>query len=157
MNDTTAEGSPIREALEREHQVVDRGIEEFRAAPGDDTLPLLRTALVALRRHIWLEEELLFPPLREAGLFGPVMVMLLEHGEIWRAMDEMEGALADGDTERQQTSCTTLLQLLDQHNRKEEPIVYPQADVALSEDARAQLEDFIAHEQLPTGWVCQRA
>ena len=47
-------------------------------------------AIAALRRNIYLEEELLFPPLREAGMLGPVMVMLLEHGQMWHLMDELE-------------------------------------------------------------------
>lgn len=51
-------------ALEREHHEIDAGIAAFTAAPGD-WQPLAR-AIRALRRHIYLEEEFLFPLLREA-------------------------------------------------------------------------------------------
>ena len=51
-----------------------------------DTAPVVR-AMESLRRHIFLEEQLLFPPLREAGMIAPVLVMLREHGEIWQSLD----------------------------------------------------------------------
>ena len=52
-------------ALEQEHQEIDAGISTFTASPGDPQ-PLTR-AIRALRRHIYLEEEFLFPLLGEAG------------------------------------------------------------------------------------------
>ena len=63
----------LAEALEREHHEIDAGIEEFlarRARRGDQRAPL-RRALAALRRHIYLEEEFVFPPLDDAGLVAP--------------------------------------------------------------------------------------
>jgi hemerythrin HHE cation binding domain-containing protein len=51
-------------ALEREHHEIDAGIAAFTAAPGDRQ-PLARV-IRALRRHIYREEEFLFPLLREA-------------------------------------------------------------------------------------------
>ncbi|HET7682296.1 MAG TPA: hemerythrin domain-containing protein [Marmoricola sp.] len=146
-------------ALEREHREIDGGIEAFVAGTGGAAAAVehLRTALAALRRHIYLEEEFLFPPLRAAGLLGPIMVMLLEHGELWRTMDGLEQSLVDGDPDVQRATCTALLAALENHNGKEEQILYSQADTVLSEDASAELRDFMANEELPAGWVCQRA
>src|SRR5579884_3347854 len=82
-------------ALEREHREIDRGIEAFLAARAEDraeTKPLTE-AIAALRRHIFLEEEFLFPPLREAGMVAPVFVMLREHGEIWDTIDTLQAQL----------------------------------------------------------------
>jgi hypothetical protein len=69
-------------ALEREHREVDEGIEAFADGPPAgqrDRKPLIR-AIHALRRHIYLEEVFLSPPLRAAGLVAPVLVMLREYG-----------------------------------------------------------------------------
>lgn len=153
-----AAAETLREALEREHHQIDRGIEEFLAAGGDGAGPDgLRTAMVALRRHIYLEEELLFPPLQAAGLFAPVLVMLNEHGELWRTMDALEDQLTAGAApEGLHESAAALLAQLDAHNTKEEPIIYGEADVVLSVDATAELHDFLAHEALPPGWTCAR-
>src|SRR5215472_14631906 len=77
-------------ALEHEHHEIDEGIAAFTAAPGDRQ-PLAH-AIRALRRHIYLEEEFLFPMLYQAqpGVAAPVFVMLREHGQIWTLMDSLE-------------------------------------------------------------------
>lgn len=146
----------VREALEREHRAIDGDIEDFAAHPSvPESRTRLGEALTALRRHIWLEEEFLFPPLRAAGLMAPVFVMLSEHRQLWATMERLEQQVAEGRPSPElRDIATTLLAQLDRHNSKEEPILYSQADVVLSEEARAELEDFIAHEELPPGWTC---
>jgi DNA-binding transcriptional ArsR family regulator len=69
----------LAEALKREHREIDDGIAAFSASPAD-TRPLTR-AIWALRCHIYLEEEFLFPLSGEAepALRAPVFVMLREH------------------------------------------------------------------------------
>lgn len=159
MTETTEEEPSLAAALTREHRDIDAGIEAFVAGldAGEVRTEPLLTALHALRRHIYLEEEFLFPPLRNAGLMMPIMVMLREHGVIWQAMDALTDGLGEEDSAASTTACRELLAILDQHNTKEEPIIYPQGDVALGEDARAELIDFLRHEDLPDGWVCQQA
>ena len=68
--------SSLAVALEREHHQIDGGVAAFAAAPGDRQS--LARAIGALRRHIYLVEEFLFPLLCEAepGLAAPVFVML---------------------------------------------------------------------------------
>lgn len=146
-------------ALEREHREIDGGIESFTAsleAGGNDTDPLVR-AMAGLRRHIYLEEEFLFPPLREAGMMMPIMVMLREHGELWNTMDGVETLLAeDTEPEAMLKSCRELLAQLDKHNSKEEPIIYTQADTVLTATASAELSAFLEAGRMPTGWVCAK-
>ena len=139
--------------LEREHRAIDEGIEAFTASGGQDTGPLKRS-LDALRRHIYLEEEFLFPPLREGGLMAPIFVMLREHGDLWRAMDRLE---AEPGGDAGQDAARELLALLEQHNSKEEPIIYPQGDAVLSDQAKAELHEFIDNGRMPPGWVCAQA
>lgn len=147
-------------ALEREHREIDGGIEAFTsgATDGDYDDAALLGALSALRRHIYLEEVFLFPPLRDAGLMMPIMVMEREHGELWQLMDTVQAAHDGGAKPAELVpTCQELLALLDRHNSKEEPIIYPQADVALDEQANSQLQEFIASGTMPPGWVCNRA
>ena len=154
------ESETLGAALEREHREIDGGIEAFiEGLPEgkDQTEPLLRS-VNGLRRHIYLEEEFLFPPLREAGMMVPLFVMLRQHGELWQAMDAL-GTLLDAhsDSDALEASCRALLELLDQHNSKEEPIIYPQADRVLTADASAELGAFLEAGTMPDGWICAKA
>lgn len=150
----------LADALEREHHDIDEGIDAYAAGPvraERDPAPL-RRAIHALRRHIYLEEEFLFPPLRAAGLVPPVFVMLREHGQIWTILDEVERSLAtDSDVRATLTLCHQLTVALQHHNLKEERILYPQADEVLTGPADEQLRAFIESGRLPEGWVCQKA
>lgn len=159
-------------ALTSEHHDIDAGIEAFVAhldTPAHDggglrAAPLL-TAMQALRRHIHLEEVFLFPSIQDAGMAMPVLVMLREHGQLWRAMDDLHELLADPSTDRGDPAsraqvlarCRELLALLDRHNSKEEPIIYSHAGSALADDASAELAAFLESGRTPDGWTCQQA
>lgn len=147
-------------ALEREHREIDAGIETFSTSPvshGRDRRPLIR-AIRALRRHIYLEEEFLFPPLHEAGLVAPVIVMLREHAQIWWTLDLLERELAAGAVEDTELKlCHQLAVQLQHHNLKEEKVLYPQADNVLAAPATAHLRAFLDSGRLPDRWVCHKA
>ena len=147
-------------ALEREHREIGEGIAAFLAGQHErrgGTEQLTR-AITALRRHIFLEEEFLFPPLRDAGLVAPVFVMLREHGEIWDTIDALQARLAtDAIGVASSEICEQLLEQLERHNAKEEPILYPQADDVLTTSASASLEAFLAVGEMPAGWICAQA
>lgn len=154
----------LEAALTREHREIDAGIEEFVSAAdaGEVRAEPLTRAMDALRRHIYLEETILFPPLRTAGLMMPVMVMLREHGALWDAMAAIDTAL--GDTASNDAApktlldqCRQLLALLDEHNTKEEPILYPRADLDLDEASHDDLADFLYSGTTPEGWSCEKA
>lgn len=144
-------------ALEREHHEIDHGVEAFDAG-GAEAVPALQAAIAALRRHIYLEEEFLFPPM-EAELAIPMSVMLREHGELWRTLDALEAQLAEAGGEQQEAAitCRMLLAQLAQHNMKEEPIFYTRADASLGPQAASELTSFLETGEMPAGWVCQRA
>lgn len=146
-------------ALEREHHEIDEWIEGFDSGRLDDRerVESLRRAIGALRRHIYLEEEFLFPPM-EADLAIPTMVMLREHGEIWRRLDAIEATLdGDGSEDSLTPACRELLVLLAAHNGKEEPIFYGAADATLSAAENAELKELIDSGRMPEGWVCRQA
>ena len=145
-------------ALEREHHEIDAGIEAATAQPpGPEGIQSLRAAMTALRRHIYLEEEFLFPPLKTAGLMIQIFAMLRQHGDLWRAMAALEGQLGDDSApEVVLASCRDLLAQLDKHNTIEEPVIYPQADTVLSAPASAELVAFLAGGRMPKGWTCAK-
>lgn len=146
-------------ALEHEHHEIDDGIARFAAAPpADRDRAALTRAVHALRRHIYLEEEFLFPPLREAGPMAPVLVMLREHGQMWATLDELEHELAVGAHDGPALAlCHRLTVQLQHHNLKEERILYPEADAALTAPASAHLREFLDAGALPDGWTCRQA
>lgn len=150
-------------ALEHEHREIDAGIDAFRAASAesergpDGAVSSLQRAIDALRRHIYLEEELLFPAM-QAELAIPIGVMLREHGEIWRTLDDLQAKLTESnDRTRALSTCEELAEQLDRHNAKEEPIFYTQADEILGTEAAAELKTFLDTSRLPAGWTCRKA
>ena len=145
--------------LEREHHQIDGGVEAFVAAKdGEDRTSELLGAIQALRRHIYLEEAMVFPSLRAAGMVAPVFVMLREHGEIWRVLDELEAGVAAGAERGALLAlCAQLAEGLDSHNMKEEQILYPRTDGVMTAEATAELRTFFDSGELPAGWTCANA
>lgn len=145
-------------ALEREHREIDAGLESLtREGESPDVEGALR-AIAALRRHIYLEEEFLFPPLSGGNLVAPLFVMLREHGELWRTLDELEAALrAAAEPAALRECCHRLGVQLLHHNVKEERVVYPAADESLPPDVAARLQELLETGALPDGWSCARA
>lgn len=142
-------------ALEREHREIDDGLAAFAAAPGDRRP--LAYAIGALRRHIYLEEEILFPLLYQAqpALGAPLFVMLREHAQMWTLLDSLEREL-----EADATGLARIRQLRSQllhHNIKEEQILYPRADEVLPPEGAGRLRAFLDSGESPQGWVCFKA
>jgi iron-sulfur cluster repair protein YtfE (RIC family) len=147
-------------ALEHEHREIDASLEQFSEGlnHGEWRTGPLSAGALALRRHIYLEEEFLFPALRAAGFMAPVFVMLREHGQIWTRLDDIERAAVEAaDPGAAQQTYRELAALLEAHNVKEEQILYPQADSVLEPAAHQRLSEFLERGQLPDGWVCEGA
>lgn len=144
----------LAKALEREHHEIDAGIAAFTASPGDRQ-PLTR-AIRALRRHIYLEEEFLFPLLcrAEPGLAAPALVMLREHAQIWAILESLEHA---PDTSAGLALSKRLTSHLLHHNLKEERVLYPRSDAILPTAAVDRLRAFLGSGDLPEGWVCLKS
>lgn len=150
----------LASALEREHQQIDQGIESFtsRSTAGDALS--LSGAIQALRRHIYLEEEFLFPPLREGApkLSGTVLLMLREHGQLWDVLDQLEReVITDRNGEAALRLCGQLVGQLSPHHLTEEQLLYAQADDLLARPAEVRLRGFLAYARLPEGWACEEA
>ncbi|THF58082.1 hemerythrin domain-containing protein [Pseudothauera rhizosphaerae] len=101
----------------------------------------------ALNTHFGAEEAILFPRFEQAtGMtHGPTMVMREEHRELRAALARLQQAIAERDMDEYAGEAETLLIMLQQHNMKEENILYPMCDRHL----QAQREDLalaIGHE-----------
>lgn len=96
----------------------------------------------ALLRHFRMEEETLFPAFEAASgqAFGPTAVMRLEHEQMRNLLNGMARALVDRDRQAYLGIAETLLVLMQQHNFKEERVLYPMSDGVLGGDTEALLE-----------------
>lgn len=102
----------------------------------------LETFAAGLEAHFQAEENELFPRFEAATgtTHGPTRVMRGEHAEMRAAVEQMRAALARRDPEGFAGEAETLLILMQQHNMKEENILYPMCDMHLGEQ-RSTLVD----------------
>ena len=98
--------------------------------------------------HHGKEEELLFPALENAGVSnkgGPIEVLLHEHQQGREYVQTMKAALAQytkGDrtvVNEFVNSAKEYINLLNQHIDKENDVLFPLAEIHLSEQAQAKL------------------
>ncbi|BBZ23225.1 hemerythrin domain-containing protein [Mycolicibacter hiberniae] len=150
----------LSSTLAREHLLIDRGIRDFldRLADGTVDAAGLSAALAVLRRHIYLEEQLLFPPISQGAHRMAVFGMIRGHGEIWRAMHALEELVQVGAGHTTLHGVShRLLELLAAHHLVEERVIYAAADTGLAPDQAAELTEFLAGGQMPDGWICAKA
>ena len=88
----------------------------------------------AMQVHFAMEEEVLFPAFEQAtgSSAGPTAVMRGEHLQMRDIFDELRDALDRNDAADFAGVADTLNIMLQQHNMKEEGILYPMADRMLS-------------------------
>jgi len=91
----------------------------------------------AMERHFTMEEGVLFPAFEQrTGMTGgPTQVMRMEHMQMRQLFADMDEAVGEKDKEKYLGLSETLLMVMQQHNSKEEQIVYTMADQALGADA----------------------
>lgn len=136
------ETEPPSVRLSSDHAQLDQRLEEFRATPSaalGRRKELFDEFADELRRHISVEERLLFPVFGEGDPSRRLLVdrMLDEHRRITAVLQRIRGRLdaAAASTEDLETD---LLNVLWAHNAREEGSVYPWLDGHLSADlARA--------------------
>jgi hemerythrin-like domain-containing protein len=90
-----------------------------------------------MEQHLQAEEQLLFPAFEEASGMseGPTSVMRHEHQQMRALFEQMGEALAAQNSDDYLGASETLLILMQQHNAKEEQILYPMLDQMLSPQA----------------------
>lgn len=144
---------PIAEYFAAEHKKIDLLLETLLKIP--QNRPDARHAYAELQRllykHIYCEEELLFPEVEACGLSGPTDVMRFEHGQICSLLSRIWQGL-NKDTLNPTGLIHELRGVLVAHNLKEEGVLYPTADTMM-ESAEALVER--ARNMVPPkGWKC---
>ena len=89
----------------------------------------------ATRSHLDLEEEAVFPQLEAAtgqSGFGPTQMMRLEHRQMRGLLSQIEVAVGSGNIEQVLDLGDTLLMFTQQHNAKEEAVLYPMSEQMLT-------------------------
>lgn len=96
--------------------------------------------------HFEMEEKVLFPAFENAtGMtMGPTQVMRMEHRQMRDVFADMAEAVARHDGDQYLGLSETLLMLMQQHNLKEEQILYRMADEALDAESAALLDSMKA-------------
>jgi iron-sulfur cluster repair protein YtfE (RIC family) len=99
----------------------------------------------ALKRHIRVEEEILFPVFdARVRLVGPTSVMRVEHRRIEALLGALRAALDRAQVDVARQTLAALDAVLVEHDRKEERILYPKTDAALAPDELVALVARIA-------------
>ena len=131
--------SVITDSFSADHHRCDQLLAETERALAARDWPGTASASAALcaamEGHFALEEAMLFPELAEVFRVAanPIEVMAAEHAQMRALFADLQQAVA----ERKRGDCQGLLEtlhfLVQQHNYKEEGVLYPMADGALPE------------------------
>jgi hemerythrin-like domain-containing protein len=91
----------------------------------------------AMEHHFTMEEQALFPAFEEqTGITqGPTMVMRGEHQQMRGLLSQMQDATERQDATECLSTIETLLIMMQQHNMKEEGMLYPMCDQQLGDVA----------------------
>ncbi|UCV27420.1 hemerythrin domain-containing protein [Ferribacterium limneticum] len=136
----------IRSYMTDDHRHCDDLFAEAEQAVGKGNLDLAQATFghfrSAVLAHFNTEEKTLFPTFEaKTGMtMGPTQVMRMEHVQMRALMEESADALKAGNTEDYLGLADTLLIMMQQHNMKEENMLYPMCDQHLTAELPAILE-----------------
>jgi len=133
----------VTEFLQTDHRRLDAIFERFQQAIKQNRWETaskdFRELSTGLKRHIKIEEEILFPVFEEkTGMFngGPTAVMRMEHTEIKDLLDKVLASTDAREASKAVDGYNALILILADHNMKEEHILYPESDSFLTDDER---------------------
>jgi len=127
----------ISRFLTEDHRRCDFLLAACEKAVADGDWPAADTGatgfLDALLHHFSLEEDLLFPAVEQANpaARGPTGVMRMEHAQMRSLLDDLSAAVRVRDRDTCLGVIETLHMIGQQHNAKEEGILYPLSDRAV--------------------------
>jgi len=133
--------------MSRDHQRCDAlfAKAEQKVANGDwaEATEAFEAMRKAIEHHFDMEEVIFFPRFEEAGSMsvGPTQVMRHEHEQMRALFASMAEALAGQDSDGYLGDSETLLILMQQHNAKEEQILYPMLDAHFQSGAEELIEE----------------
>lgn len=141
----------VQSFMGEDHDRLDNTFKQFRNIKDTDknkAMLLFHELKVNLQKHIAWEEEILFPLFEnKTGMYdeGPTAVMRMEHRKIKDLLERIHHNLGKNI----QTSDLEdgLIEVLTEHNNKEESILYPWIDYSVNEKGKE--EAFAKMKNLP--------
>ncbi len=130
----------IRDFMGSDHRVCDDLFASAESAVAqknwDSAQTLFDRFQATMNRHLSREETVLFPAFetRIGNSRGPTEVMRSEHAQMRDLMQGMADAIAANDQNVCLGLSETLNMLMQQHNMKEENMLYPMSDQVLGSD-----------------------
>ena len=99
-----------------------------------------------LLHHFDMEEKVMFPVFEEVtGMTqGPTMVMRMEHSQMRNILDDLKADIEKRDKNHFFGVSESLMMLMQQHNMKEEQMLYAMADMHLGSFVSKVIEDMKA-------------
>ena len=140
----TLDTKSITGVMSNEHSVCDQLFEDGEIAltegRNEAGVKLIRSFISRINHHFEVEEQILFPAFEGVTgmVAGPTSVMRAEHQQIRGLLDQLSEELDAENYEQVFAIGETLNILIQQHNMKEENMLYPMSDAQLGE-ARDEL------------------
>ena len=144
--------SNIKDFMTQDHKDCDEifaQMEDAVASNKDEALEKFEEFTDALTNHFKMEEMVLFPAFEQkTGMTqGPTQVMVMEHEQMRALISKMEDAVEEKDNDKFFGLSETLMILMQQHNMKEEQMLYTMVQEHLGDDA----EHIISRMRTVTG------
>ncbi len=141
----------ISNYMREEHRSCDESFAKAeQAASGGDfesAFSYFEDFMIETLKHFSKEEEILFPVFEEVSgsTQGPTQVMRYEHNQVRELLEQLSNAIKSEDKERFFSVADTLMILLQQHNMKEEQMLYAMCDRLLAPQAKELVEKMKEH------------
>ncbi|MBI4140390.1 hemerythrin domain-containing protein [Candidatus Woesearchaeota archaeon] len=133
----------VLEFMGKDHDRLDGVFKDFRSAMNSDiskAKQLFHDFKTGLQKHIVWEEEILFPLFEnKTRMFdeGPTAIMRMEHRQIKDFLEKIHKRISEKDCDVELLQAG-LIEVLTEHNNKEESILYPWIDKETSELEREE-------------------
>jgi len=132
--------SNIKDFMTQDHRDCDEvfsQMEEAVANNSDDAITKFEAFYDDLTNHFKMEEMVLFPQFEQkTGMTqGPTQVMVMEHEQMRGLLSQMVEAIGAKDNDKFFGLSETLMILMQQHNMKEEQMLYTMIQQHLGDDA----------------------
>ncbi len=132
--------STIKEFLTTDHSRCDEIFASMEEAANDSlesAIEICKEFMDATEHHFQMEERVMFLEFEtKTGMTqGPTQMMRHEHTQMRQLMKDMLAALESGNKDKFFGYSETLMILLQQHNMKEEQMLYPMVQQHLSAES----------------------
>ncbi len=96
----------------------------------------------SMEHHFSMEEKVLFPDFEErtGQTMGPTQVMRMEHSQMRTLFSDMAAAIKRQNKDEYLGLSETLMMFMQQHNMKEEQMLYPMIDQAFGAEVDQVIE-----------------